>query len=180
MIILTENQSDIGFFGGYRVAGILQKEGKILLFTEKLIDFWVLPGGGIKMFESSEEAIKREFQEEIGVTIKVERLLWILENSFEMDGLKYHALELTFLVSPVDSIEKLNQKEITGLEDDLGMVTNYHGRYKDIDELKLTFRWFDPKELDSITIKPDIYQKVLKNLPEHPTLIRNLEIQKED
>ncbi|GAI02982.1 unnamed protein product, partial [marine sediment metagenome] len=58
----------------------------MLLFTEDLIDFWVLPGGSIKMFESSEEAIKREFQEEISVSIKVERLLWIVENSFELDG----------------------------------------------------------------------------------------------
>ena len=176
LIEMTENQSDIGFFGGYRVAGVLLKEGKVLLFTEDLIDFWVLPGGGIKMFESSEEAIKREFQEEIGVSIKVERLLWIVENSFELDGQKYHALELTFLVSPLDSDNKLLQNEFIGLEDDLAMTENYVGRYKDQSELKLTFRWFDPKDLDTITIKPDIYHEALKSIPEHPVLLRNLEI----
>jgi 8-oxo-dGTP pyrophosphatase MutT (NUDIX family) len=177
---LIEGRDDIGFFGGYRVAAVLLNEGKILLFTEELIDCWVLPGGGIKIFESSEEAIKREFKEETGISIKVERLLWIVENSFEMDGLKYHALELTFLVSPMDSLEKLTKKEFKGLEDDLGMVTNMEGRYKDKKELELVFRWFKPEELDSITIKPDIYNEALKNIPEYPTLLRNLEIKKDD
>jgi len=180
MIILTDNQSDIGFFGGYRVAGVIQNKGKILLFTEKLIDFWVLPGGSIKLFESSEEAIKREFKEETGIKIKVERLLWILENSFEMDGQKYHGLELTFLVSPLDSLEKLNQKEFLGIEDDLALTDDYQGRYKNQSELELTFRWFNPEELDNIKIKPDVYQKILKQIPKHPVLLRNLEITNED
>lgn len=180
MIEMTENQSDIGFFGGYRVAGVLVWEGKILLFTDDLIDFWVIPGGLIKIFESSEEAIKREFYEETGISIKVERLLWTLENSFEMDGKKYHGLELGFLVSPLDSFEKLKQKEFIGLENDLGMTTNNQSRYKDQSELKLTFRLFEPKELDTILIKPEIYQEALKNIPEHPILLQNLEIKKED
>jgi 8-oxo-dGTP pyrophosphatase MutT (NUDIX family) len=145
----------------------------VLLFTDGLIDFWVLPGGGVKIFESSEQAIKREFQEEIGVTIAVDRLLWVVENSFIMDEKKYHAIELTFLVSPLDSEEKLSQEEFIGYEKDLTLL---EGRYKDVKDLKMIFRWFHPNELDSITIKPDIYKEALKNVPEHPTLIRNLEV----
>ncbi|MBK5113516.1 MAG: NUDIX domain-containing protein [Candidatus Heimdallarchaeota archaeon] len=170
---MTEDHSDIGFFGGYRVAGVLVKDERVLLFTEGLIDFWVLPGGGVKIFESSEQAIKREFQEEIGVTIAVDRLLWVVENSFIMDEKKYHAIELTFLVSPLDSEEKLTQEEFIGYEKDLTLL---EGRYKDVKDLKMTFRWFHPNELDSITIKPDIYHEALKNIPDHPTLIRNLEV----
>lgn len=60
---------------GFRVAGVLLNQGKILLSTDDHVDFWVLPGGGVKPFESSEEAIKREFREEMGVEIEVVRLL---------------------------------------------------------------------------------------------------------
>ncbi|NHJ31236.1 MAG: NUDIX domain-containing protein [Asgard group archaeon] len=174
---MTYNQQVNESFG-YRVAGVLLKDEKILLFTEKLIDFWVLPGGGVKLFESSEEAIKREFLEEIGINVEVVRLLWIVENSFEMDNERVHGIELTFLVKSLDSEDKLAQEEFHGSENDLAMHEDYKGRYLNKKNLKLTFRWFDPKELATITIKPDIYKEALKNIPEHPVLLRNLEIKK--
>ncbi|MHA1188462.1 MAG: NUDIX domain-containing protein [Candidatus Heimdallarchaeota archaeon] len=80
---MTENSDEIGFFGGYRIAGIMVKEGKVLLQSDEYNDFWTTPGGGVKIFESSEEALKREFQEELEADITVERLLYIVENSFK-------------------------------------------------------------------------------------------------
>ncbi len=142
---MTNFAEKAGIFG-YRVAGVLVKDGKILLFTDELVDFWVIPGGGVKLFESSEEAIIREFQEEIGVTIAVDRLLWVVENSFAFENQKIHGIELTFLVKSLDSEEKLAQEEFLGYEKDLGVT---EGMYKNIDNLKMTFRWFHPSELDS-------------------------------
>ncbi len=68
---MKEDSEKIGFFGGYRVAGIMVKDGKVLLQADEFNDFWTTPGGGIKMFESSEEALKREFQEELEADITV-------------------------------------------------------------------------------------------------------------
>ena len=172
---MTNSALDVGFFGGYRVAGVLIKDEKILLFTDDFVDSWHIPGGLVKMFESSEQAIKREFQEEIGLDITVERLSWIVENSFVFDNKKYHGIELTFLVSSLDSEEKLTQEEFYGLEDDLGSL---EGRYENQKDLKLTFRWFHQTELDSITVLPKIYNDELKNIPDYPKLVRNLEVEK--
>ncbi len=43
----------------YRVTGILLNKGKMLLSTDDYVDFWVLPDGSVKLFELSEDAIKR-------------------------------------------------------------------------------------------------------------------------
>ena len=158
----------------FRVAGVLMNKGKILLQTDDLVDFWVLPGGGVKLFESSEDAIKREFKEEMRLDIEIERLLWVVENSFEFDNTKIHGIEFTFLIKPIDDKDELKMLEFQGIENDLSVTTD--SIYKDQKELKLTFRWFHPSELDSITIKPDIYMQELKDIPNQPKLIRNLEI----
>ncbi|NPE09726.1 MAG: NUDIX domain-containing protein [Asgard group archaeon] len=170
---MTNSAQEFGSFG-YRVAGVLINDGRILLFSDELVDFWVIPGGGVKLFESSEQAIIREFQEEIGVTIAVERLLWVVENSFTFDNQRVHGIELTFLVKSLDSEEKLAQDEFFGYEKDLQAIG---GRYKNIENLKMNFRWFHPTELDSITIQPKIYNDELKNIPDYPKLLRNLEIE---
>lgn len=43
---------------------------------------YAIPGGHVAFGESSEEALLREFMEEIGANIQVERLLLIGENFF--------------------------------------------------------------------------------------------------
>ncbi|NHJ48718.1 MAG: NUDIX domain-containing protein [Asgard group archaeon] len=166
---MTKNSEEVGFFGGFRVAGIMIKDEKILLQTDDFNDFWTTPGGGIKMFESSEEALKREFQEELNAEISVERLLYIIENSFKFDEKLYHGLELYFLITPKNSVELFAQEEFIGIENDY-MPEKYG------DEFKLTFRWFHPSEFDSIEIRPVILKNALQNLPDHPVLLRNLEI----
>ena len=160
---------------GYRVAGVLLNKGKVLLSTDDQVDFWVLPGGGVKPFESSEEAIKREFQEEIGVKIEVVRLLWIIGNSFIFDNIKVHGIGLDFLVNPIEWNEKLTREMFYGFEDDFKVIGT---RYEHLEDLKLTFRWFDIAELDTVTIKPKVYHEALRNIPEHPVLLRNLEVEK--
>ena len=40
---------------------------------------WTLPGGGIELLEPSDKALKREMQEELQVDIRIERLLWVIE-----------------------------------------------------------------------------------------------------
>ena len=121
---------------GYRVAGVLLNKGKVLLSTEDQIDCWVLPGGSVKPFESAEEALKREFLEEIGVKIEVIRLLWIVENSFIFDNLKLHGIGLDFLVEPVEWDEKLSKDIFYGLEDDFRPLGT---RYEHLENLRFNF-----------------------------------------
>jgi 8-oxo-dGTP pyrophosphatase MutT (NUDIX family) len=162
-------------FGGYRVAGVMLNRGRVLLSTDEQVDFWVLPGGSVKPFESSDKAIRREFREEIGVDIEIVRLLWVVENSFVFDELKVHGIGLDFLVEPLEWKGKITHEEFYGLETDYKVAGT---RYERIDELELTFRWFDIAELDTIEIRPRVYHRALRQIPEHPVLLRNLEVQR--
>ena len=49
-------------------AVILNKNQQVLMVYSKLFDDYTFPGGGIKSFESKEEALKRELKEELGAT----------------------------------------------------------------------------------------------------------------
>src|SRR5215469_13991554 len=60
------------------VSIVLHKDGKVLMIqrgNEPFKGYWVLPGGFISYFENAEEAIKREALEEVGVEMKLEKIL---------------------------------------------------------------------------------------------------------
>jgi len=56
-----------------RAAGILVQDEKILLVRHEKNgnSYWLLPGGGVEFGETVEEALVREFQEEVGLPIRV-------------------------------------------------------------------------------------------------------------
>jgi 8-oxo-dGTP diphosphatase len=62
-----------------RAAGILLKENQILLVRHEKNgkSYWLLPGGGVDFGESVEEALTREFREEVGLPIKVGKLVLV-------------------------------------------------------------------------------------------------------
>lgn len=59
------------------VAGVIfsSQKKEVLLIKRRDVPVWVLPGGGIDLHESSEDAIVREILEETGFTVKVTRLI---------------------------------------------------------------------------------------------------------
>ena len=59
--------------------------------------FYRALGGGIEFGETSEEALVREFKEEINADIKVGQLLKVFENIFTYEGVNMH--EIIFLYS---------------------------------------------------------------------------------
>ena len=84
-----------------RVCRILIEKEKILLIRHRSLGkkgvLWAPPGGGMQFGESAEETIKREFEEETGLKIKVERYLF----THEFLNPPLHAIELFFEVSRV-------------------------------------------------------------------------------
>ncbi len=170
MIALTEFSTEIKNIG-FRAGGLIMEGEKLLLHTSNIDDFYVIPGCGIQLYETSDQALKREFREEIGVDITIERLLWVLENLFEYDNERHHGMELIYLVSPLNSADKLKQDEFYGVEKEESWVKKYG-------EITLIFRWFLPSELDDIVIKPDILKEELKNIPSTPKHIQIIELDK--
>lgn len=82
-----------------RVAGILVKDDRILLVRHEKREksYWLLPGGGVELGESAGEALVREFQEEVGLSIEVGKLV-LVQDSIPPD-LHRQVLNLYFLVS---------------------------------------------------------------------------------
>lgn len=82
-----------------RAAGILVKEGKILLVRHEKNgkSYWLLPGGGVDFGETVEAALAREFMEEVGLEIQVGRLV-LVQDSIPPDRHR-QVLNLYFLVT---------------------------------------------------------------------------------
>ena len=81
-----------------RVCGVCWHNGSLLMVNHRGLlpgQFWAPPGGGIEFGESAEVSLQREFREETGLEVSINRFLFACE--FIRDPL--HALELFFDVS---------------------------------------------------------------------------------
>lgn len=95
--------------------GIIYKDGRIL--AEKLSGkhskgegvFYRLLGGTIELGETSIDALKREFMEEIGAEINIVNYIACLENIYSINGITRH--ELTQLYEAELVNESLYEKE---------------------------------------------------------------------
>ena len=83
----------------YRVAGILIRNGKVLL--QKPIDDvgYAFPGGHVEFGETNEQTLVREFKEEMSADIKVNGLRWVAEMFFQWSGKDFHQICLYYDVS---------------------------------------------------------------------------------
>jgi 8-oxo-dGTP diphosphatase len=81
-----------------RVCGLCIENDQVLMLKHepgfRMPYFWLPPGGGVELGETLEAALEREFVEETGLKIAVEKFLFV--NQFV--HLPFHALEFFFLV----------------------------------------------------------------------------------
>ena len=102
------------------VGAFIIRDGKILLIRrayEPCAGKWSVPGGTIKLGETTIDALKREVFEELGVKLKSMKLLDIYDYiSRDEDGkIKYHYVIIDFLVNP-ESFEIKPSNEILEYE----------------------------------------------------------------
>lgn len=113
--------------------GIAKKDNKILVGIGydkvKKQTFYRALGGGIEFGETSKDAVKREFHEEIHADIKVGELLGVTENIFTYQGKTGH--EIVFLYSI--EIPNGNFKNDYEINDEVG---KYNAVWVDIDDFK--------------------------------------------
>lgn len=82
------------------VLGVVRKGNKLLVSKgydkSKNQEFYWCLGGGIEFLERSEDALKREFKEEINIEIELGDFLGISENIFNYKGKDAHELILFY------------------------------------------------------------------------------------
>lgn len=123
----------------YRVVGVIVKDDKYLVQNIGGKDYYVLPGGHVRIGESSDDALIREVREELEIDIlkKDFRLFCYHENIYEKDNRVEHWIEQYYIVNA--KLEK----------DSWSFVEN------DIDGVKtLNYTFVTKEELKKIDLKP--------------------------
>ena len=129
----------------YRVSAVIfnKDKTKILLFYGNDSDFYMLPGGKVKEFEKSSDAIKREIKEEIGYDNLEYDLIGISEELVKNEENNIHQLTLTYKSTYNEEISKLPFKS------------------KETDWIN--FKWVDIEDLENYNIHPKNIIKMVKN-----------------
>jgi len=138
----------------YRVVGVLIHADRVLLQRADSDDFWALPGGRGEFGEASGDTIRRELREEIGLDVAPERLLWVVENFFDLKR-PYHEISLYYALRWLGA---------------LPAEETFPGRSEDRDP-PITFRWTALTDLDRIRLYPSFLGQALLHLPTQVTHI---------
>ena len=131
----------------YRVAGVLIRDGKLLVQREKDGAEYALPGGHVQSGETSAETLTREYSEETGADIVCERLIWVEECFWKWGKKDAHTLNFYYLIS---------------LKNDRDIPDGYFAPQKDNDNVVLEWLSFD--ELAAVTVYPEFLTDKIRNI----------------
>ena len=137
----------------YRVAGLIIYDNQILLMKDESSPYYYIPGGRVSLHESAEDAIKREIKEELRIDVKVNRILWSVENFFveETNGETFHEIAFYFLLDLLD---------LSILERSNPFVLKEGG------EQRLRFYWKSIRELKDLYMYPLFLKDRILSLPQ--------------
>ena len=135
----------------YRVCAIMIYDDKILAMHDERSPYYYLPGGRVAIGETAENAVIREVEEELGITPKIVRPLWLNQAFFteDVDNLHYHELCIYFLIDITDTNLLSMGKIFTSKE---GHRTH-------------TFEWLEFNRLKDEYFYPLFLKKEIFNLP---------------
>ncbi len=143
-----------------RVAALAMVQGHVLIHNYEGSTHWSLPGGNVELGETTQDALKRELQEEANLEIEVGRLLWVHENYFMRKSGRQagrHIHEICFFYLVRMYTEKPFQ--FSGKEDDL----------------ELYFKWVLLDDIAAYPLEPAFLKSRLHLLPGHPEHIVTFE-----
>lgn len=145
----------------YRVCAIILNDGKILAMQDECAPYFYLPGGRVKLGETAEDAIIREIQEELGVTARVIRPLWLNQGFFkeDTDSLQYHEICIYFLMDLSDS----------------GLLSNGERFFRQEGTHQHVFEWLKYEQLQQEYFYPIFLKNKIFDLPQTFTILTEYE-----
>ena len=145
----------------YRVCAMIISGNRILAMHDERSPYFYLPGGRVKMGETAEQAVVRETIEELGVTLKIARPLWLNQAFFteDVDGVRYHELCIYFLMDISN----------TDLSERGSRFTQTEGKHTH------RFEWLAFDRLQDEYFYPIFLKKEIFNLPKVFTIRTELE-----
>ena len=145
----------------YRVCAMIILENKILAMHDERSPYFYLPGGRVTMGETAEQAVIREMQEELGITPKIIRPVWLNQAFFteDVDHLRYHELCIYFLMDASETDLLKNGDTFTKTE----------GKHTHV------FEWLAFSRLKDEYFYPLFLKKEIFNLPSEFTIRTEIE-----
>ena len=121
-----------------RVAGVLVENGNILMVCHQKNgkNYWLLPGGGVDYGETLTQALKREFEEELGIKVDVHDLLFSID-SISPSG-KRHIVNLVFICTYNSGVYRLGS-----------------------DKRLFDFKFLSAEELSNATVYPSLKKQLV-------------------
>ena len=132
---------------GFRTAGVLIRDNSLLVQRDRDGSEYALPGGHVKVHETSEQSLIREFKEETGAAILCERLIWVEETFWKWGNKDAHTIAFYYLIK---------------LADDADISDNYVEANKD--NSKVILEWIPISEIGQKTVYPDFLAKKICNI----------------
>ncbi|MFC3927968.1 NUDIX hydrolase [Streptococcus caprae] len=123
-----------------RVSGLMIRDKTLYLVKSPKSEYYLL-GGAVAVGETTEQAVKRELAEEIGVAVTVERLAFVVENHFTLNDVMHHQIEFLYLVTPLSEPNPVVMEGGTNR----------------------TCEWVAINDLDEINLNPSFLKTALKN-----------------
>ena len=137
---------------------VVQKGRILLIRTKRGIGAGKVngPGGKFEPGETALQCVLREVREELGVSLKISRPLWLNQSFFtkDTDGLRYHEICIYFLMDTADA----------GLLERQNTFTRTEGTDTHI------FKWLEIAQLKDETFYPLFLKKEISNLPDGFTI----------
>ncbi len=141
-----------------RVAGLVLIEGRVLLLRQERggEDYWMLPGGGVRLGETLADALRREVREEIGLEIGVGQPLAMLESiSPDLQAYSKHVVHVVL----AGELSAAEVAEATVAPFALAVH----------DSRVWAARLFAPGEIESLAMRPPIHDFLLDCFKRLPT-----------
>ena len=131
-----------------RVAGVLVRDGALLVQRERKGLEYALVGGHVNAGETTADALMREFAEELGVRICCKKLLWTEECFFSLGERSVHQIAFYYLIDVIggDALPRSTEMMPQCDHDDV------------------LIGWMPLEELPNIVIYPEFVKECMDNL----------------